>query len=95
LLLVEELGYALKRKAKIIAEITGCSESFDAYSIMSINPDGNAIKKMIGSALFQAGIRHKDIDYIKAHGTGTEVNDEIEASIIDDLFGKKPIHKYT
>ena len=42
-------------------------------------------------ALDDAGIGHADIDYINSHGTGTELNDEIEATILWDLFGDKPL----
>jgi 3-oxoacyl-[acyl-carrier-protein] synthase II len=90
-LIIEELNHAKKRGAPIIGEIISYSESSDANNIMILERDGVQIKRMLSSALDEAGLTPMDIDYINAHGTGTVVNDEIEARVIRDVFGKSPL----
>lgn len=90
-LILESLPHALHRKAPIIAEIASFAETFDAHSIMMLEPSGEQIRRMIATALDTAGLSPADIDYINSHGTGTELNDDIEASILLDLFGDKPL----
>ena len=91
ILILEEKQHALARGANIIAEISGYSESFDAYSIMSPEPDGVQIERMIRSVLQQADVAPDELDYINAHGTGTVANDEIECRVIERVFGDKPV----
>jgi 3-oxoacyl-[acyl-carrier-protein] synthase II len=90
ILILEEKQHALKRGANIIAEISAYAETFDAYSIMSPNPDGVQIERMIRSALEQAEIAPHELDYINAHGTGTIINDKTECQVIDRVFGNRP-----
>jgi 3-oxoacyl-[acyl-carrier-protein] synthase II len=90
-LVLEELEHAKKRNAPIVAEIVGYAENCDGYNIMMIEENGDNIKKMIKTALDNAGIKKEEIDYINTHGTGTQLNDEIESSIIYELFGEKPL----
>jgi 3-oxoacyl-[acyl-carrier-protein] synthase II len=91
LLVVEELSHALRRDAPIISEITGFAETFDGHNIMMMDPEADQIRRMLHLLVDSAGLTFSDIDYINAHGTGTVANDEIEARIIDECFGKKPI----
>ncbi len=88
LLTLESLEHARRRGAPIIAEISAFCETFDAYSLLAIDPCASQIKKLIGDVLKQADLSAGDIDYINAHGTGTEANDRIEAEVIDAIFGK-------
>jgi len=88
-LLIEELEHAERRGAEIIAEITGYAETCDGYNIMMMEKSGYQITRMIKTALADAGVSEKDVDYINAHGTGTPLNDETEAHIIENLFGKE------
>ncbi len=88
-LVLEEMEHAIKRGAKILAEISAFTQSFDGFNIMRIQPEGKEIKRMLIDAVKQANILPDEIDYINAHGTGTEVNDATEVSIIDDVFGDK------
>ena len=87
ILVLEEMEHAIKRGAKILAEISAFAQSFDGFNIMRIQPEGKEIKRMIIDAVKQAGLLPDEIDYINAHGTGTEVNDVTEVSIIADIFG--------
>ncbi len=91
ILILESESRAKKRKANIQAQISGFSETFDAYSMMSLNPDGKEIKRMISDAVKDAKLQLTDIDYINTHGTSTQLNDEVESKVIDELFGSRPI----
>ena len=84
ILVVEELEHAVKRNAEILAEITGFESSSDGYNIVSMYEDGRIIKQMLRKL-----IGNKKIDYYNAHGTGTLLNDKVEAGVIRELFGSK------
>lgn len=91
MLILEKESLAKQRKANILAEISGFAETFDAHSMMSLDPSGNEIKRMLHLALADANLQASDIDYINTHGTGTRSNDEVESMVIEALFGQKPI----
>jgi len=86
-LVLESLEKALKRKAKIYAEILGYGLSCDAYH-MTI-PHYKGIEKAIKKALDSANVSPEDIDYICAHGTGTIQNDKAECKAIKNVFGRR------
>jgi len=86
-LMLETLDHAKRRGAKVIAEIIGFGESFDAHSMMALAPGGEQIERAIREALADAGVDANSVDYINAHGTGTENNDKIEAEVIERVFG--------
>ena len=90
-LVCEEAEAARRRGARAYAEIVGYAETFDGYSIMSMEPSGTRINDMVAAAVQDAGCVPGDIDYVNAHGTGTAVNDEIESSVIERLFGATPL----
>jgi 3-oxoacyl-[acyl-carrier-protein] synthase II len=90
-LVLETPESAAARKAPVYAEIAGYAESCDGYNIMIMDPQAGAITRMLRELLDGASYAPADIDYINAHGTGTLVNDEIEAGIIESLFGKRPL----
>jgi len=86
-LVIEELEHALKRGAKIYAELIGYGLNSDAYHITSPSPNGEGAAKCMGHALKDAEIRAEDVDYINAHGTSTKYGDELETSAIKKVFG--------
>ena len=88
-LLLEDLDTAVGRGAPILAEVVGYAETFDAHSVMNIAPDGVQIERMMKAALLDAGMSHSDIQYINAHGTGTQTNDVVETDIIGRVFGRE------
>lgn len=88
-LVLEELQSAQKRGAGIYAEIVGYECSSDAYSIVQMDPSG---ANMI--SLFQKITNGIKVDYINAHGTATVANDQIEAKVIQNIFGDKETQPY-
>ena len=87
-LILEELGHALARGAKIYAEMVGEGMSADAHHITASHPEGLGAKLVMKNALEDAGMKPEEIDYINVHGTSTHVGDISEAKAIQDLFGE-------
>ncbi len=84
---LEELEHALKRNAKIYAEVAGYGCSSDAYHITSPLEDGSAAAHAMQLAVKEAGLKPDEVDYINAHGTGTHHNDLFETRAIKLAFG--------
>jgi 3-oxoacyl-[acyl-carrier-protein] synthase II len=88
ILLLEELGAARRRGARIYAEIVGYGMNGDAYHITAPSEDGAGARDVMRRALADAGIDPADVDYINAHGTSTPHNDRIETLAIKQAFGQ-------
>ncbi len=87
-LVVELLEHAQARGAKILAEVKGYGLTSDAYHISSPREDGSGAARAMNNAIADAGLKPEDVDYIGAHGTGTQMNDSIETKAIKTTFGK-------
>jgi 3-oxoacyl-[acyl-carrier-protein] synthase II len=87
-LILEELDHARQRGAPLLAEVIGYGSTADAFRITDIHEDGRGSIAAMRSALRSAGVRPDQVDYISAHGTGTEENDKIETLAIRTLFGE-------
>ena len=85
--ILEELEHALKRNAKIYAEMAGYGMSADAYHMTAPDPSGSGAQRAMQSALSDAGLKPEEIHYINAHGTSTALNDKIESLAIKNTFG--------
>lgn len=84
---LESLGHARARGAKIYGELIGYGASCDAYHITSPAEDGAGAAKAMEMAMKDAGIRPEEIDYVNAHGTGTHHNDLFETKAIKLALG--------
>jgi len=88
ILILEELGSALRRKAHIYAELVGYGLSADAYHITMPDPEADGAARCMAKALSDADLEPTDIDYINAHGTSTPLNDKYETLAIKKVFGE-------
>jgi len=85
-LIVEKYEHATARRAKIYGEIVGYSATCDAYHETAPDPKGEAGVQAARRALAMASLQPNEIEYINAHGTGTELNDKVEALILQKVF---------
>jgi 3-oxoacyl-[acyl-carrier-protein] synthase II len=88
MVILEELEHARQRGAPILAEIVGFGSTADAFRITDIHEDGRGAIAAMRAALDSAGVTTADVDYISAHGTGTQENDKIETLAIRTLFAE-------
>jgi 3-oxoacyl-[acyl-carrier-protein] synthase II len=87
IVILEELQFALKRNAKIYAELVGYGYTGDAYHITAPSPDGDGAVRCMRMAIKDAGLKPEDVDHINAHGTSTPLNDLTETVAIKTVFG--------
>lgn len=93
MLIVEELEHALKRGARIYAELVGYGTTGDAHHITAPAPDASGALRAMQRAVRDAGIEAKEVDYINAHGTSTDLNDKLETLAIKKLLGEEDARK--
>ncbi|WP_422424604.1 beta-ketoacyl-ACP synthase II [Bacillus sp. PSXD-155] len=89
ILILESLSHALRREAKIYAEVIGYGASSDAHHIVATHPEGKGAYLAMRSALKNANISPEEVDVISAHATSTKVGDISETMAIKQLFGKQ------
>jgi 3-oxoacyl-[acyl-carrier-protein] synthase II len=87
-LILEELGGAIRRGAKIYAELVGYGMSADAYHITAPSEDGDGACRVMTAAVESAGIGKDQVQYINAHGTSTPQGDSLESLAIKRTFGE-------
>ena len=87
ILILEEYEHAKMRGAAMLCEIAGFGATADAFRITDIHEEGRGGVAAMQIAIDSAGMKAEDIDYVSAHGTGTEENDKIESLAIARVFG--------
>jgi 3-oxoacyl-[acyl-carrier-protein] synthase II len=87
-LVLEELGYALQRDARIYAEVVGHASSMDGFHVAAPEPEARGPIHAMRWALEDAGVLPSEIDYVNAHGTSTPLNDSTETRAIKSVLGE-------
>jgi 3-oxoacyl-[acyl-carrier-protein] synthase II len=87
ILILEELEFARRRSARILAEVVGYGMSADAFHLTAPSPDGEGAYRVMRNAMRDAAIAPDQVDYINAHGTSTEAGDRAETAAIKRAFG--------
>jgi 3-oxoacyl-[acyl-carrier-protein] synthase II len=88
ILVLESLTHALRRNARIYAEVIGYGASSDAYHMVATHPEGKGAYMAMKLAIQEAGIGPDEVDVISAHATSTEIGDRSETLAIKKLFGE-------
>lgn len=87
-LILEEYEHAVRRGAKIYAELAGVGMSADAYHITAPHEDGEGAKLVMNNCLNDANLKPEDVDYLNMHGTSTPLGDIAETKAIKKVFGE-------
>jgi 3-oxoacyl-[acyl-carrier-protein] synthase II len=90
---LENLESAMKRNAKIYAEISGYGATCDAYHRVRLEENGVEPARAMQLAMQDAGLSPEEIDYVNLHGTSTQLNDRIETQAIKNAFGSELAYK--
>ncbi|CAM5329683.1 Actinorhodin polyketide putative beta-ketoacyl synthase 1 OS=Streptomyces fumanus OX=67302 GN=GCM10018772_19820 PE=3 SV=1 [Streptomyces fumanus] len=85
---LEELGHARARGARIYAEVAGFATRSNAFHMTGLRPDGKEMAEAIRVALDEARLNPEDIDYVNAHGSGTKQNDRHETAAFKRSLGE-------
>ena len=91
ILILEELEFAKRRSAPILAELVGYGMSGDAYHITQPAPEHEGGFRVMKNALHDAKLQPNDIGYVNAHGTSTPIGDVLEAHAIRNFFGERTV----
>jgi 3-oxoacyl-[acyl-carrier-protein] synthase II len=91
ILVLEELEFAKRRDAPILAELVGYGMSADAYHITQPSEDGDGGYRVMMNAISDAKLSPNDIGYVNAHGTSTPLGDILESRAIRRCFGERKV----
>ena len=87
ILILEELGHAVRRGAKIYAELAGIGFTADAHHITEPAPGGEGAVRSMRTALRDGGLTPEEVDHVNTHGTSTLVGDRSETAALKTVFG--------
>ncbi len=88
-MILEEREHALKRGAKIYAEITGYGQSSDGYDVVAPDPEGKGVEIALRNCIKEANKKPEEVDYINMHGTSTHLGDIAESNTVARVFGDR------
>ncbi len=86
MVILESEASAIKRKARIYAEMAGYATTSEAFNIMAPKTDGEGMARSMEIAIEHAGVKKESVGYVNAHGTGTTLNDKFETIAIKSVF---------
>jgi len=89
-LVLERRRHANARAARTLAHLAGHGTTSDAHHPTAPHPEGAGLRAATRTALDQAGAAHDDVDHINTHGTSTPLNDSVEATVIRDIYPRRP-----
>jgi 3-oxoacyl-[acyl-carrier-protein] synthase II len=89
IVILEELGHAVRRNASVHAEVAGYGVSGDAFHVSAPSEDGDGPVRVMRRAIEDAGIDPSAIDYVNAHGTSTPQGDAVETRALKQVFGTR------
>jgi len=90
MVVLESEDHARARGARVRGKIIGYGASADAHHVTAPDPQGVGAEQAIRTALADGDVAASDVEYINAHGTSTRLNDSVEASTINRVFGTRP-----
>ena len=88
ILVLEALDHAMARGANVLAEVLGYAINSDAYHMTSPDPEAKGMQRVMIQALARSKVTPEQIDYVNAHGTGTQINDATETAAIKSVLGR-------
>ncbi len=91
MLVLESEESVVRRGATPLAEVGGYGLACDAHHITRPHPEGEGSISAMRQAIESSGIDPDEVDHINAHGTGTQANDQVEAKVIREIFGDRPL----
>jgi 3-oxoacyl-[acyl-carrier-protein] synthase II len=91
LIVLESEAHAVKRDARVVAEVGGYGLSCDAYHITRPHPDAAGSIAAMRAAIERSGLTTDQVDFVNAHGTGTRHNDVAEAKVMREVFGDRKV----
>ncbi len=91
IVVLESEAHAVRRDARLLAEVGGHGMTCDAYHITRPHPDAAGSIGAMRQAIERSGIRPDDVDFVNAHGTGTKHNDAAESKVMREIFGDRKV----
>lgn len=91
ILVLESEDHALRRGARLLAEVGGYGLACDAHHITRPHPDGKGSIHAMREACASSGVSVDDVDFVNAHGTGTSANDQVESLVMHEVFGSRRV----
>jgi 3-oxoacyl-[acyl-carrier-protein] synthase II len=92
-LILEEASAAEARGARILGEVAGYGATSDAYHLTAPDPTGAPAARAIELALADAGVQPRELSYVNAHGTSTQLNDAAETAALKRALGDEQAHR--